>query len=117
MITVGKLSINLDRRSAVADGRPVELSRKEFSLLELLALRRGRVVSKETILDHLYNGMDEPSAKVIDVFVCKLRGKIAQTTGGPHYVASVYGQGYRLDERAPLAMGLAPSGRARSAVP
>jgi two-component system cell cycle response regulator CtrA len=47
-------------------------------------------------LNHLYGGMDEPELKIIDVFVCKLRKKLAQATGGKHYIETVWGRGYVL---------------------
>jgi two-component system cell cycle response regulator CtrA len=50
------------------------------------------------ILDHLYGGMDEPEVKIIDVFVCKLRKKLAQATGGSHYIETVWGRGYVLQD-------------------
>src|ERR1700719_2372671 len=57
-------------------------------------------------LDHLYGGMDEPELKIIDVFVCKLRKKIAEATGGHHYIETVGGRGYVLrDLAAPWAAG------------
>ena len=46
--------------------------------------------------DHLYGGIDEPEIKIIDVFVCKLRKKLAEATGGSHYIETVWGRGYRL---------------------
>ncbi|MBC6440017.1 MAG: winged helix-turn-helix transcriptional regulator [Rhodospirillales bacterium] len=64
------------------DGEPVKLTGKEFGVLELLALHHGQTVTKDQFLNHLYGGMDEPDLKIIDVFVCKLRQKIARQTGG-----------------------------------
>ena len=53
-------------------------------------------------LDHLYGGIDEPELKIIDVFICKLRKKIAAATGGQHYIETVWGRGYVLkDQEAP----------------
>jgi two-component system cell cycle response regulator CtrA len=53
-------------------------------------------------LNHLYGGMDEPELKIIDVFVCKLRKKLAQATGGSHYIETVWGRGYVLRDPMPL---------------
>ena len=50
------------------------------------------------LLNHLYGGRDEPELRIIDVFVCKLRKKLAQATGGEHYIETVWGRGYRLRE-------------------
>ena len=55
-------------------------------------------------LNHLYGGMDEPELKIIDVFVCKLRKKLAQANGGKHYIETVWGRGYVLrDPPEPVA--------------
>jgi two-component system cell cycle response regulator CtrA len=99
-IEVGRLRIRLDDHVAEVDGEPVKLTGKEFGVLELLALRRGQTVSKDQFLNHLYGGMDEPDLKIIDVFVCKLRQKIARRTGGPHYIVTDWGRGYSLREEA-----------------
>lgn len=80
----------------VGDTR-VELTSKEYQMLELLCLRKRSVVSKESFLDHLYGGMDEPEMKIIDVFICKLRKKI-ETAGAQHaLIETVWGRGYRVD--------------------
>jgi two-component system cell cycle response regulator CtrA len=49
--------------------------------LELLALRKGTTLTKEMFLRHLYGGMDEPEMKIVDVFICKLRKKLASASG------------------------------------
>ena len=76
MIKTGKLVINLDTRSVDVDGRRLHVTGKEYSILELLSLRKGTTLTKEMFLDHLYGGIDEPELKIIDVFICKLRKKI-----------------------------------------
>jgi TfoX/Sxy family transcriptional regulator of competence genes len=84
----------------------VALTEKEYGIIELLSLRKGTILTKEMFLDHLYGGMDEPELKIIDVFVCKLRKKIAEATGGHHYIETVWGRGYVLrDLAAPWAAG------------
>ena len=55
-------------------------------------------------LNHLYGGMDEPELKIIDVFVCKLRKKLAQATGGDNYIETVWGRGYVLRDPQEDAM-------------
>lgn len=98
-ITVGKVTVNLDSRTCQVDGKPVHLTGKEYGILELLALRKGLTLTKEQFLNHLYGGMDEPEVKIIDVFICKLRKKIEDATGGDNYIETVWGRGYVL--RAP----------------
>src|SRR5919107_6342090 len=102
-IRTGKLNVNLDSRMVTADDRPLHLTAKEYGIIELLSLRKGMTLTKEMFLNHLYGGMDEPDMKIIDVFICKLRKKLAQATGGDHYIETVWGRGYVL--RDPEEMG------------
>jgi two-component system cell cycle response regulator CtrA len=97
-ITIGALHINLDAQMAEVSGKPLKLTGKEYQILELLALRKGMTLTKEMFLNHLYAGRDEPEAKIIDVFICKLRKKIATATGGDSYIETVWGRGYLLRE-------------------
>jgi two-component system, cell cycle response regulator CtrA len=94
-IAVGPLKLNLQNREVMVCDRAVHLTGKEYAILELLALRKGICQSKDAILNHLYGGTDEPEAKIIDVFVCKLRKKIAQA-GAPELIGTVWGRGYIL---------------------
>jgi two-component system, cell cycle response regulator CtrA len=84
------------------DDQPVYLTAKEYGILELLSLRKGTTLTKEMFLNHLYGGIDEPELKIIDVFVCKLRKKLAQATGGSHYIETVWGRGYVVRDPVPL---------------
>ena len=103
IIRTGKLQVNMDARSVEADGRRLHVTGKEYSILELLSLRKGTTLTKEMFLDHLYGGMDEPELKIIDVFICKLRKKLAEATGGEHYIETVWGRGYVLKDPEPAA--------------
>ena len=96
VIRTGRMSVNLDSHSVEVDDKPVHLTGKEYSVLELLTLRKGTTLTKEMFLNHLYGGMDEPELKIIDVFVCKLRKKIAAANDGEHYIETVWGRGYVL---------------------
>jgi two-component system cell cycle response regulator CtrA len=96
LIRTGKLTINIAQRLVEANGKAVHLTGKEYSILELLALRKGTTLTKEMFLNHLYGGMDEPEHKIIDVFVCKLRKKLMQATDGDNYIETVWGRGYVL---------------------
>ena len=99
-IRTGKLAVNLATRVVSVDDQPVHLTGKEYALIELLSLRKGTILTKEMFLNHLYPGMDEPELKIIDVFVCKLRKKLAQATGGNHYIETVWGRGFVLCDPA-----------------
>ena len=96
MIRTGKLAVNLDARIVSVEDQPVHITSKEYGILELLSLRKGTILTKEMFLDRLYHGMNEPQLKIIDVFLCKLRKKLAQATGGNHYIETVWGRGYML---------------------
>jgi len=98
VIRTGKLSVNLDTRSVEVDAKPLHLTSKEYGIIELLSLRKGSTLTKEMFLNHLYGGIDEPELKIIDVFVCKLRKKLAQAAGGENYIETVWGRGYVLKE-------------------
>lgn len=95
-LRVGPLNIDLGRHTAEIDGRALSLSPKEFAILEILCLRRGEALHKEAILGHLYGGMDVPAAKIIDVFVCKLRKKLHAASEGGIQIDTVWGFGYVL---------------------
>jgi two-component system, cell cycle response regulator CtrA len=82
ILGIGKLAVNLDDKTAEVDGARVHLTGKEYAILELLAVRKGITLTKDMLLDHLYGGMDEPSLKIVDVFVCKLRKKLSSACGG-----------------------------------
>ena len=97
-IRIGRLSIDMNARSVCVDNQRLPVTAKEYSILELLALRKGTTLTKETFLDHLYGGMDEPEQKIIDVFVCKLRKKIAAISKDDPIIQTVWGHGYVLND-------------------
>jgi two-component system, cell cycle response regulator CtrA len=96
VIRLGNVNVNLDQKTVDVDGKTVHLTGKEYQMLELLALRKGTTLTKEMFLNHLYGGMDEPELKIIDVFICKLRKKLAEATGGANFIETVWGRGYVL---------------------
>ena len=105
-ITIGKLVVNLDAQTVEVDGRTVHLTIKEYRIMELLAIRKGTTLTKEMFLNHLYGGMDEPEAKIIDVFICKLRKKLQEVTDGEDYIETVWGRGYMLKD--PVGAAIQP---------
>jgi two-component system cell cycle response regulator CtrA len=108
VIQTGGLVVNLDTKTAEVNGQRVDSTTKEYQILELLSLRKGMMLTKEMFLNHLYGGMDEPGQKIIDVFICKLRKKLANASGGKDYIETVWGRGYVLrepsDGEAPIAL-------------
>jgi two-component system cell cycle response regulator CtrA len=103
IIRTGRVAINLDAKTVEVEGKAVHLTGKEYQMLELLSLRKGTTLTKEMFLNHLYGGMDEPELKIIDVFICKLRKKLAEATGGANYIETVWGRGYVLRDPATTA--------------
>ncbi len=104
VINTGKICVNLDAKTVEVGGKTVHLTGKEYQMLELLSLRKGTTLTKEMFLNHLYGGMDEPELKIIDVFICKLRKKLANATDGENYIETVWGRGYVLRDPDPAAM-------------
>ena len=98
VINTGDLCVNLDSKTVEIQGSRVHLTSKEYQMLELLAMRKGSTLTKEMFLGHLYGGMDEPEMKIIDVFICKLRKKLASASGGADYIETVWGRGYVMRE-------------------
>jgi two-component system, cell cycle response regulator CtrA len=98
IIQTGAIAVNLDAKTVEVAGSRVHLTGKEYQMLELLSLRKGTTLTKEMFLNHLYGGMDEPELKIIDVFICKLRKKLANAAGGANYIETVWGRGYVLRE-------------------
>ena len=98
IIKVGRMTVNLSTKKVFIDDTLLPLTAKEYALVELLALKKGGTVSKESFLSQIYGGMDEPEIKIIDVFLCKIRQKIKKITGKETYIHTVWGRGYTLEE-------------------
>jgi two-component system cell cycle response regulator CtrA len=98
IIQTGDLVVNVANKTVKVNGARVHLTGKEYQMLELLSLRKGTTLTKEMFLNHLYGGMDEPEIKIIDVFMCKLRKKLAHASNGKDYFETVWGRGYVLRE-------------------
>ena len=104
VIQTDDLVVNLDTKTSEVNGARVHLTGKEYAMLELLSLRKGMTLTKEMFLNHLYGGIDEPEVKIIDVFMCKLRKKLAGASGGKNYIETVWGRGYVLRHPAEEAV-------------
>ena len=100
VIQTGELVVNLNTKTVEVNSARVHLTGKEYQMLELLSLRKGTPLSKEMFLNHLYGGIDEPEVKIIDVFICKLRKKLANASNGKNFVETLWGRGHVL--RDPL---------------
>ena len=93
----GGVELNMNSRDVRVNGARLSLSRREYSVLELLFLKQGVILTKGTFLNHLYCGVEEPEMKTIDVIVCRLRKKLA-AAGVPTLIDTVWGSGYILRE-------------------
>jgi len=103
VINVDNLCVNLDSKMVEINGMRLHLTSSEYKMLELLALRKGMTLTKEMFLSHLYGGIDEPEMKIIDVFMCKLRKKLGNASGGKEYIETVWGRGYVMREQGVAA--------------
>ncbi len=97
-IRCGELMLNIENKSIIVEGSPVKLTKKEYDMLELFIRRKGAILSKEVFLSHMYSHeSDEPSAKIVDVFVCKLRRKLNSLFKNKDtmpQIETVWGRGY-----------------------
>jgi two-component system cell cycle response regulator CtrA len=98
VVQTGDLIVNLDEKTVKIGDVRVHVTGKEYQMLELLSLRKGTTMTKEMFLNQMYGGMDEPEIKIIDVFICKLRKKLANASAGKDYIETVWGRGYVLRE-------------------
>ncbi|MEO8275722.1 MAG: response regulator transcription factor [Thermoanaerobaculia bacterium] len=95
-VRVGNLEIDTLAKAVRLDGKPVDLSAMEYSLLELLVLRRGRILGREEILDRLYASGLEPSSNIVEAMIYSLRQKV-QPRGSPPLIVNRRGQGYLIE--------------------
>jgi two-component system, cell cycle response regulator CtrA len=97
VIATGSVVVNLDTRVVEVARKPVVLTAKEWAMLELLVLRKDIAVSKAEFMIHLYNGVGAPETKIIDVFMSRLRKKLAAADpDAARVIDTVWGKGYRL---------------------
>jgi len=92
-LSFGSVAVDMARRVVRVAGAPVELTAREYSLVELLATRRGKVVSRTELYDHLFAEEDESFSNLLDVHVCNVRKKI-----GKDFIQTRRGHGYVLEE-------------------
>ncbi|MBU6234258.1 MAG: response regulator transcription factor [Alphaproteobacteria bacterium] len=102
VIEVGNFSISMERKTVEVGGEKVHMTTTEFLILELLAMRQNTAISRETIFDHAYGGLDEPEMKIIDVFMTKIRKKL-RNAGIDDLIQTVHGCGYMMVNKEALA--------------
>jgi two-component system cell cycle response regulator CtrA len=94
-LTRGPVELDPRAMEVLVNGEHVRLTGKEFAVLKLLLERKGRAITKEDFMSHLYDGSDDPETKVIDVFICKVRSKLA-AAGAPDIIKTIWGKGYMI---------------------
>jgi two-component system, cell cycle response regulator CtrA len=99
-IEIGPVTLDLYRRTVNVFGKPMPLTGKEYCMLEILFLRAGKTLSRGALLNHMYGGLDEPELKIVDVFICKLRAKLA-AAGAPGIIKTIWGRGLTIDTQIP----------------
>jgi two-component system OmpR family response regulator len=92
VIRLGDIVINTAARTVKRGTEAIHLTAKEYSLLELLALHRGELVSRTMIYDHIYDETDDTFSNILDVYVSNLRKKL-----GKDFIETRRGQGYIVD--------------------
>jgi len=97
ILKIGCIEIDTSRRTVSRFGEQIELTSREYSLLEYLALKEGQVVSRTEIENHIYDDQAELMSNVVDSFVYRLRKKI-ETPDGPALIHTRRGMGYVLEE-------------------
>jgi two-component system cell cycle response regulator CtrA len=107
VIRTGRLEVNLNNHTAKVGQQKLKLTRKQYQVLELLSLYKGRVVSTEMFMNHLYDGLDEPEEKIIQIFMCHLRRKLRDATGHTTYIETIRSTGYTLHDPPPDTIPLA----------
>lgn len=96
-VVVGDLEVDSAARTVRRAGRPVELTAREYQLLEYLVRRGGEVVSRSDIEAHIYDGLVDPMSNVVDSAVCSLRKKIAVSGSAGPLIHTRRGHGYVLE--------------------
>lgn len=96
-IQIDEICVDLNQHKSFFKKDRIDFTRKEQNVIEVLALNKGKAISKEVIMNQIYNGIDEPDFKIIDVFICKIRRKL-QSLSNKNYIQTVWGRGYMLIE-------------------
>ncbi len=104
VLTFNDVTIDTDAQRVMVRGVNVNLTGKEYLLVQTLALRPGVVQDKTKIIDRIYDGFREPDSKTIDVFVCKIR-KTMNLHGIPNFITTSWGRGYMIEPTAGKYMG------------
>ena len=99
-VAVLDLEIDTSAKSASRGGEPIELTAREYAILEYLMMRQGSVVSRTEIEEHIYDELVSPMSNVVDSAVCNLRRKIANSPDAAPLIHTRRGQGYVLEPKS-----------------
>ena len=92
VVTVGPVAIDLRAKRVTLDGEPVPLTAREYAIVEFLALRRGRLVTRTEIYEHIFDETDDTLSNLVDVHVSNVRKKL-----GKDFITTRRGQGYVIE--------------------
>src|SRR5690606_36532553 len=96
-VTVGDLRIDVAAHRAFLDDRELQLSGKEFDLLQVLAANAGSVVSRDTLMREVWAADPGAPSKTLDMHVSWLRRKLGDDAGSPRFITTVRGMGFRFE--------------------
>jgi DNA-binding response OmpR family regulator len=96
VLRMGDAEVDFRRQEATRAGRRVELTGKEFQVLELLAEHRGEIVTRDRLLEHVWGYESYPTTRTVDNHILRLRQKLEAKPSDPRHILSVYGEGYKL---------------------
>tara|TARA_R110002096_G_scaffold42893_17_gene115389 strand:- start:1538 stop:2215 length:678 start_codon:yes stop_codon:yes gene_type:complete len=97
VVQIGGLTINLQAKTVSCGEQPIDITAREYAILEFLALRQGEVVSRTEIEDHVYDELVSPVSNVIDKSICVLRKKLAEASDTAPVIQTRRGQGYIIE--------------------
>jgi DNA-binding response OmpR family regulator len=96
LIKIGGLDVNFTNYSAFGDGNPVQMTHKEFEILNYLWKNKNNTVSREDLLHNIWGYEESPTTRTVDNFILKLRQKIEDDQNHPKIILTVHGIGYKL---------------------
>ncbi len=94
LLTIGPISLNLDARNAIVSGKTVDLTAKEFDVVEFLMRNANRVYSREALLDTIWAYEYRSDIRTVDVHIRRLREKLEENPAEPKYLMTKWGVGY-----------------------
>ena len=94
--TIGDLTVNFDAYSAFKDSEEIKMTKKEFKILKQLILNPNKIVTRDDLLEKVWEDNYQPTIRSIDNFILKLRQKIEDDVNNPKYIQTVHGVGYKL---------------------